>query len=172
MAPIRQLSYLDVVLLFIGLWLLLKVIRILLRVPNTTRLKGPQSKSWILGFSSFMTTDDPSLAYEQWAEQYGDVFRVPVAIYFSITSRLGMGRTKLMVCDPKAIQHIYSKNSSGYVHSQSRKKELGAIVYTFLRWCRRRMADVNDRSERVFCAQMAKHTRGKYPTTDSLRSLY
>jgi hypothetical protein len=172
MALIRQLTYLDFGLLFVGLYLLFKAVGILFRGPNTTRLKGPPSESWLFGFSSFMSVGDPSLAYEQWAEQYGGVFRVPVAIYFSITSRLGMGQTRIVVCDPKAIQHLYSKTSFVYLHSKARKKELSAIVNAFIQICRMGMADVHDRLERVFCGRKAIITRGRYLSTDSLHPSY
>jgi len=136
MAPIRKLTSLDFGVLFVGLWLLSKAIGILLRRSNATRLKGPPSESWLFGFSSFMSIGDPSLAYEKWTEQYGAVFRVPITLYVSITSRLGMGQTKIVVCDPKAIQHIYSKTTFGYIYTKSRKKELTAIVNSFSQTCR------------------------------------
>jgi hypothetical protein len=132
MASTRQLAVLDAFLLLVGLWLSLKAIRLLLRGTNNTRLKGPPSRSWIFGFSHFISTDDPSVAYEQWAEQYGGVFRIPIAIHFSITSRLAAGQTKMMICDPKAIQHIYSKTPFGYVMPRSRKDELNTLVRIFI----------------------------------------
>jgi hypothetical protein len=171
MTPIRKLTSFDFGVLFIGLWLLSKAVGILLRRSNATRLKGPPSESWLFGFSSFMTIGDPSLAYEQWAEQYGAVFRVPITIYVSITSRLGMGQTKIVVCDPKAIQHIYSKTTFGYIYSKSRKKELTAIVNDFSQTCRIKMADVHNRSERVSCGRKANTTRGKCLSIDSLHHL-
>ncbi|KIM86964.1 hypothetical protein PILCRDRAFT_815408 [Piloderma croceum F 1598] len=128
MAPTQQLGFIDASLLLVGLWLSLKVIRILLRGPKNTQLNGPPSESWIFGFSHFTNTEDPSVAYEQWAEQYGAVFRIPIAIYLSITSRLAIGQTKIIICDPKAIQHIYSKSTYGYVNSQLRKNELNSIM--------------------------------------------
>ena len=132
MAFTRHLALIDIVLLLVGLWLLLKAIRILLRNPIATRLRGPPSESWIFGFSHFINTKDPSIAYEQWAEQYGGVYCIPVAIYLSITSRFATGQTKMMICDPKAIQHIYSKTSFRYVLSRSRKRELNSVVHTFI----------------------------------------
>jgi hypothetical protein len=124
MAPTQQPALIDIFLLLVGLWLSLKAIRILLHDPIATRVKGPPSKSWIFGFSHFINTKDPSVAYEQWAEQYGGVYCIPIAIYFSITSRLTTGQTKMMICDPKAIQHIYSKTSFGYVHSRLQHKQM------------------------------------------------
>jgi hypothetical protein len=132
MAATRQVAVLDAFLLLVGLWLSLKAIRILLRGPNATRLKGPPSKTWIFGFSHFINTNDPSVAYEQWAEQYGGIYRIPIAIYLSITSRLAAGQTMTMVYDPKAIQHIYSKTTFGYVHSRLRKNDIDRLVHMFI----------------------------------------
>jgi hypothetical protein len=170
MAPTRQLDFLDASLLLVGLWLSLKVIRILLRGSKNTQLKGPPSESWIFGFSHFINTEDPSVAYEQWAEQYGAVFRIPIAIYLSITSRLAIGQTKMIICDPKAIQHIYSKTTFGYLNSRLRKNELNSIVHTFIQICRMK-AKLDDRWERVSCWPKAISTRGEYPSTDSLHLL-
>ena len=61
---------------------------------------------------------DPSPVYEEWAEQYGAVFSTPIAL----------GRTKVMLCDPKAIQHLYSKETYGYVQTSMSKTIISNMV--------------------------------------------
>lgn len=107
-------SPLNGILLLVGLWLLSKGVRILRRRAKSTPLKGPPSKSLIFGNSHFLMGQkdhDPSPVYEEWAEKYGAVFSTPITL----------GRTKVMLCDPKAIQHLYSKETYGYVKSPMNK---------------------------------------------------
>jgi hypothetical protein len=107
MAPIHQITSL-VVLLLSGLLLLSKGVRFLRRRAKPTDLKGPASKNFILGVSRFLREQkdaDASLVLEEWAEQYGAVFRMPIA----------MGRTQVVLFDPKAIQHVYSRQEVGYI---------------------------------------------------------
>ncbi|KIM89255.1 hypothetical protein PILCRDRAFT_813191 [Piloderma croceum F 1598] len=108
MAPIHQVTSLDVVLLLSGLWLLSKCLRLLRRRAKSTYLKGPASKSFVFGVSRWLSERkdaDASLVLEEWAEQYGAVFRMPIP----------MGRTQVVLFDPKAIQHVYSKREAGYI---------------------------------------------------------
>lgn len=108
MAPVRKITSLDVFILFVGLWLASKGVRILRRRSKTTRLKGPASRSWIFGVARFLReSGDEALVYEEWAEQYGVVFRMPMAL----------GSSRVVLCDPKAIQHFYSKETYGYVQN-------------------------------------------------------
>jgi hypothetical protein len=120
MTPVRQPTFLDVVLLFVGLWLLSNTVRLLRRRAKRTPLKGPASKSWIFGNSHFLTTQkDNAVVYEEWARMYGDVFRVPIAL----------GRTRVHLCDPKAIQHFYSKET--YTQNASTKIFIENLVIWF-----------------------------------------
>jgi hypothetical protein len=113
-----------VLLLLVGLWLLSKGVRILRRGTKTTPLKGPASKSSVFGVSRFLGKHkDTSLVYEEWAEQYGAVFRTPI----------GLGRTKVILCDPKALQHFYSKETYTYVHNAGNKIVLDNLVRVFVR---------------------------------------
>jgi len=119
MAPIRQITSLDVVFLLFGLWLLLKSVRILRTRAKSTLLKGPGSKSWIFGNSHFLAEQkNVALVYEEWAEQYGAVFRTPIAL----------GRTRVVLCDPKAIQHFYSKGTYGYIRNSMSKLLIKNLV--------------------------------------------
>jgi hypothetical protein len=116
---VRHLTVLESVAIVVGLWVLSKVAKILRRRAKTTQLKGPPRMSWMFGVSRFLSEHkDSSLVQEQWAEQYGNVFRVPIA----------MGQTVVALCDPKAIQHFYSKESFTYVDSPAMKIVIERIV--------------------------------------------
>jgi hypothetical protein len=112
MSPIRPVSFFDLTLLLIFLWLLLRVVHSLRRRSKTTPLKGPASNSWIFGNSQFLGgVPDPAVVHEEWAEEYGAVFRNPIA----------MGAYRIYILDPKAIAHVTSKDTSCYVHSALNK---------------------------------------------------
>ena len=118
MAPIQQTSF-EVIILLAGLWLLSKGVRILRRRSKTTRLKGPASRSWIFGVARFLReSGDEALVYEEWAEQYGVVFRMPMAL----------GSSRVVLCDPKAIQHFYSKETYGYVQNATTRIFISDMV--------------------------------------------
>ena len=115
----RQITALDVTVLFVGAWWLTRVARTLRRRTKTTPLKGPASKSFIFGNSHFLSVqEDPALAYEEWAEQYGAVYRTPMAL----------GGTHVVLCDPQGIQHLFSKEPYGYIHSPSDKILIETMV--------------------------------------------
>ena len=61
---------------------------------------------------------DASPVYEEWAEQYGVVFSTPIAL----------GKTRVILCDPKAIQHLYSKETYGYIQSPMTKIFINNMV--------------------------------------------
>jgi hypothetical protein len=110
-------------LLLVGVWLLSKGVRILRRGTKTTPLKGPATKSSVFGVSRFLREHkDSSLVYEEWAEQYGAVFRTPI----------GLGGTQVILCDPKAMQHFYSKETYAYVHNATHKILLHNLVRLFV----------------------------------------
>ncbi|KAG2137932.1 cytochrome P450 [Suillus clintonianus] len=72
---------------------------------RTTRLRGPPSPSRMWGFSKVVL--DPAVAtelYEQWADEYGPVFKVPLVL----------GESKVVLWDPKAISHFFAKDTWSY----------------------------------------------------------
>lgn len=108
MPLIRPIGFSDLTLLLVFLWLLLKVTRRLRSRAKTTLLQGPASKSWIFGISQFLGgLQDPTVVYEEWAEKYGAVFRIPIA----------MGANRIYILDPKAVAHVTSRDTSRYVHT-------------------------------------------------------
>jgi hypothetical protein len=62
----------------------------------------------VFGNSCFLSTQkDAALVYEEWEEQYGAVYCVLMTF----------GGTKVILGDPKAIQHFYSKETYGYIQN-------------------------------------------------------
>ncbi|KAG2137925.1 cytochrome P450 [Suillus clintonianus] len=72
------------------------------RRQRTTCLRGPQSPSWMWGFSKILL--DPAVAtelYERWADEYGPVYKIPLVL----------GESKVILWDPKAIAHFFAKDT-------------------------------------------------------------
>jgi hypothetical protein len=89
------------------------------RLNNGTPLRGPPSHSFLFGSRLFaMSSPDPDRIFEQWADEYGSVYRVADAL----------GTTRVMIADPKALAHFYSKESFGYIHTKSFKILLEHLV--------------------------------------------
>jgi len=156
MIPVHQMTLLDTAVLLGGLCLLLISVRILLwHRAKGTRLRGPSSKSLIFGNSNFLRQQkDSALVYEEWAEQYGDVFCTPIAL----------GKTQVILCDPKAIQHFYSKETYGYVQNAINRFLLSNMVCASVWTCTVGKANlkVHDRLARVYSGQKATAIRGGY----------
>ncbi|KAF8972060.1 cytochrome P450 [Flammula alnicola] len=79
------------------------------RNNKTTPLKGPANPSLLFGLYRFINeSEDPGVVYEEWASEYGPAFRVPG----------GFGSSRIVICDPKANAHFYSKETFGYVQTK------------------------------------------------------
>ncbi|KAJ3498395.1 hypothetical protein NLJ89_g10225 [Agrocybe chaxingu] len=101
----------DVGLPFVLAWLLFSVWRKVqsLRSDKTTRLNGPASTSLLFGlYRHINEAEDPGAVYEEWALQYGPAFRVPG----------GFGSSRIVICDPRANAHFYSKETFGYIQTK------------------------------------------------------
>ncbi|KAI6136084.1 cytochrome P450 [Pisolithus sp. B1] len=88
------------------LWILRTSSRIIRNKPKTTGLRGPPRKSLIFGWSmDLLHSEDTGSVYEEWAREYGVVYEVPTTL----------GGRKIMLCDPRALAHFYSKETWTYV---------------------------------------------------------
>lgn len=65
--------------------------------------------SFVFGFYRYIQEQDsPGLVYEKWAEEYGPAFIVPGPF----------GSRRIVICDPKANAHFYSRETYGYVQTK------------------------------------------------------
>ncbi|KAL0955684.1 hypothetical protein HGRIS_001908 [Hohenbuehelia grisea] len=84
---------------------------------SISHVPGPEPKSFLLGNLVEYFTDEASLADFRWQETYGDVVRF----------RSVLGEERLLICDPKALQHIH--HTSGYNwHKQEERRELTDLI--------------------------------------------
>ncbi|KAJ7744174.1 cytochrome P450 [Mycena metata] len=110
MKPVHQLRLLDVLILVAVIWLIVKVVRrIATRTAQGTKLNGPPNENLLFGLTRRLVgAPDNGLLYQQWAETYGSVYGLPMAF---------LGR-KLILCDPKAVNHFYSMERTIYIKSK------------------------------------------------------
>lgn len=88
------------------------------RRARTTSLRGPPRPSFVYGCAKVIeAAENQALPYEQWSKEYGLVYQLPSPL----------GKSKIIVMDPKAISHIYGKDTYGYQHTP-----LGSLSLTLL----------------------------------------
>ncbi|KAF8890398.1 cytochrome P450 [Infundibulicybe gibba] len=97
-----MLNSIAAVLLF---GLILKVARSIYNRSRTTALRGPPSRNFLIGLRFLLLrADDPGALYEQWAIEYGSAFQIPDVL----------GSKHIILCDPKAIAHYFSRDTYTY----------------------------------------------------------
>ena len=117
---------LDVAEYFKGLnftWMIASILPLLIIIPiyrslrtfRTPRLQGPRSESFILGIAKkIFPSANLALIYQDWERMYGPVYEIP----------LGFGFTHVVLNDPKALTHLFSKDTTTY-HQPARQKAMG-----------------------------------------------
>ncbi|KAH7921992.1 cytochrome P450 [Leucogyrophana mollusca] len=103
---IPTLRPVHAVAIFAVSWVLVTVVQRARRYLKATNLRGPPRQNFLFGFQKDLNeSKDPGALYEQWAQDYGSVYRLPSAL----------GNSKVVLCDPKAIAHFYARESFTYV---------------------------------------------------------
>ncbi|KAF8875998.1 cytochrome P450 [Infundibulicybe gibba] len=92
---------------------------------GTTALGGPENKSVIFGMSRFLyTAPDSGLLYEQWMEEYGPAYQLTTVL----------GAQQVVLCDPKAISHFFSRDTFGYERLSGFRKMIQLLVGKGVLW--------------------------------------
>ncbi len=116
-----QIGRADVACLLGGAWIVYYAVSRLVRRSGgaQTPLRGPPTTSWLWGVSKFLAaSSNQAQIYEQWANQYGRVYRVPDVL----------GTSRVVLCDPKAVAQFYSKGTFTYVHTTLARIVIEAFV--------------------------------------------
>ncbi|KAJ7739978.1 cytochrome P450 [Mycena maculata] len=92
---------------------------------SSTALKGPSSSNFFFGMMPYiMKAPDSGAVYEEWAATYGSVFSIPALL----------GRRTVILTDPKALQHFFSRETYGYVQTPNSKRFLEKLIGRGLFW--------------------------------------
>lgn len=112
----------DAFLLATSVWLLYKLGKTIRTRVRTTKLRGPPSSHWFFGVSKDTGSHNGGQLFEEWAKEYGPVYRVPALA----------GSKRVVLTDPKAVAHFYSLETFTYVHTPMSKRGIENIVSPFL----------------------------------------
>ncbi|KAJ7464548.1 cytochrome P450 [Mycena latifolia] len=126
MTPAHQLGFSDIFIFGVGLWLATKIVRRFLnRNAHETKLDGPPRDSWLFGFSRqiALSTDSGAL-YQEWAAKYGPVYQLPLAF----------GQSRIILCDPKAVNHFFSMERSIYAKPKMTRDIIANLFGRGLVW--------------------------------------
>ncbi|KAL4063873.1 cytochrome P450 [Scleroderma yunnanense] len=92
---------------------------------KTTRLRGPPSPSILFGADkSILESPDSVAVYEAWYKEYGAVYEIPMVL----------GQRRTILCDPKALAHFFSRDSSSYGLTPATKVALAKSVGKGVLW--------------------------------------
>ncbi|KAF7289757.1 hypothetical protein MIND_01349300 [Mycena indigotica] len=118
MAFLTQLRISDFLILGTGVWVATKIVKQLTRTRGT-RLNGPPRDSWLLGVGRRLSSAvEPAEVFEEWAAEYGSVFEQPMAL----------GGSKLVLTDPRAVNHFYASERSVYIKTQMTRNVIGNLI--------------------------------------------
>ncbi|PFH47821.1 hypothetical protein AMATHDRAFT_66733 [Amanita thiersii Skay4041] len=110
MATTLQQIITDSVFTLALLWIVTKIIQRIRGGSSGTsslaKLQGPRRESLVFGFSKQLReAENRGVLYEEWASQHGAAFLIPSAL----------NRSRLVICDPKAITHFFARETFTYV---------------------------------------------------------
>lgn len=89
------------------------------RRAKSTRLRGPGRASLLYGCANIIeNTENQALLFEQWSKDYGLIYKVPTPL----------GKSEVIVMDPKAIAHIFGKDTYGYHQTPMSRLNLTRLV--------------------------------------------
>ncbi|KAF7308932.1 Cytochrome P450 [Mycena kentingensis (nom. inval.)] len=111
-----QIRTTDVLILLAAGWLVFKLVQRLTnsRGATGTTLRSPPNESYLFGMTgAIVKSKDTGILFQDWAEKYGPVYQIAAPF----------GAKRIVLCDPKAVNHMYAFERSVYVKSQ-----LGRVV--------------------------------------------
>ena len=122
-SAVHRLRLVNVAYMLGTLYAVLKVVTAVRRQLKTTTLHGPPNPSFVWGVGKvLLSAPDPGAVYEKWAEEYGGVYEVSTAL----------GGRKIVLCDPKAIAHLYAGEPWSYTLTPSGKIATERLVSRIL----------------------------------------
>ncbi|KAG1733129.1 cytochrome P450 [Suillus lakei] len=103
----------------------LYLLQVYRRRQRTTRIRGPPSPSWLFGFAkTLLDSTATAELYECWATEYGPVYKVPGVF----------GQSKVILWDPKAISHLFARDTWFYNHTPFNKIAIRTTIGRGVLW--------------------------------------
>ncbi|KAI6098618.1 cytochrome P450 [Pisolithus croceorrhizus] len=80
---------------------------------RTTKLRGPKSNNLLFGVSKeLFESSDIGGMFEAWSKEYGVAYEIPMIC----------GEKRIALCDPRAVAHLFSKDTWTYFGMKSLKR--------------------------------------------------
>ncbi|EIW78646.1 cytochrome P450 [Coniophora puteana RWD-64-598 SS2] len=109
----------DIALLSLFTFILLKAISTTRKRVATTKLKGPPSDSLLYGVArTIEDAEDSAVVYETWERAYGAVYRAPFPL----------GLHRIFLGDPRALAHMWARDTTAYATPLGIRKMLMGIM--------------------------------------------
>ncbi|EPQ59966.1 cytochrome P450 [Gloeophyllum trabeum ATCC 11539] len=133
-ATFQDLNPAGLLLCAVVALLLYQIFRALRRRRRSTPLRGPPSQSFLWGIRKYMSFSSDTIdMFEQWVIAYGPVFHLPSVL----------GSREVVLADPKALSHYYSKETTIYQKTTYLRLALEKIVRYRPCPCRRQRRTVS-----------------------------
>lgn len=108
-----------------GSFALVFVLARYLSAKSSLRLKGPPGTSFLFGLNQYINrSPDPGSLFEGWMLEYGSVFQLPPVL----------GTKQIVICDPKAIAHLFARDTYEYVQLPAFKYFIEILIGKGLLW--------------------------------------
>ncbi|KAF7331244.1 hypothetical protein MKEN_00001400 [Mycena kentingensis (nom. inval.)] len=125
---VASVRFTNVLVVVGGVYLVSKLAKRLLSKRHRTKgtpLTGPPKAHFLLGVSRTLSTaTDSADVYGAWAATYGPVYEIPTAL----------GGRRVVLHDPRAVNHFYQAERSVYVKTDSTRKTIANIFGRGLLW--------------------------------------
>lgn len=103
---------------------------------GTPKLKGPPSTDLIFGVNKDLDdAPDVDAVFQDWETTYGPVYQIPITF----------GSKMVILCDPKAIAHFYSKATTIYHQPDLMRTTMSRSVSFLLLYCVHEVTSIPDR---------------------------
>ncbi|KAI6040758.1 cytochrome P450 [Pisolithus marmoratus] len=119
-ALVRSASVIDLAAGLAAIWALRTAIQAIRKKFRTTKLRGPKSSSLLFGVGKeLFRSPDTGAMLEAWSKEYGVAYEIPMIC----------GQKRIILCDPKAIAYLFSRDTWSYVgipgHKASQARTIG-----------------------------------------------
>ncbi|KAI6040775.1 cytochrome P450 [Pisolithus marmoratus] len=103
---VRSASIIHIAVGLAAVWVLRVAIHATRKKPRKTRLRGPKSPSlWFGVGKELFESPDMGAMFEAWSKEYGMAYEIPMLC----------GGTRTVLCDPKAVAYLFTKDTWSYV---------------------------------------------------------
>ncbi|KAI6037494.1 cytochrome P450 [Pisolithus marmoratus] len=125
---VRSASIIHIAVGLAAVWVLHVAIHATRKKSRKTRLRGPKSPSlWFGVGKELFESPDMGAMFEAWSKEYGMAYEIPMLC----------GRTRTVLCDPKAVAYLFTKDTWSYVIMPELKAVLARRLGKGLFWAER-----------------------------------